>query len=101
MESVIDTQAVEVVQVNDIFKKVDMENNLLDSTEAFPIEDINEDVEMLTLDNVELSSTETITTVVYETKSFEQSGYEIAVVLCLAIIIGLIVFDMLSKRWFT
>lgn len=101
MEIVIDTQAVEDVQTNDIFEKVDTENNVPDSTETVSIEDIKEEVETSTLDNAELPTTETIATVVYEAKSFEQSGFETAVVLCLAIIIGLFAFDMLSKRWHT
>lgn len=101
MESVIDTQAVEEVQANEIYENVDTENDIPDSTETVSIEDINEEVEASTLDNAELPTTETIATVVYEAKSFEQSGFETAVVLCLAIIIGLFVFDMLSKRWHT
>lgn len=34
-------------------------------------------------------------------KTFEQSGFEVAVVLCLAILIGLKVLDMLTERWST
>lgn len=36
-----------------------------------------------------------------EPKTFDQSGYEVAVVFCLAVIIGLMIWDSLSKRWHT
>lgn len=46
-----------------------------------------------------LQPTDSIVMANNEPKTFDQSGYEVSVVFCLAVIIGLMLWQSLSKRW--
>lgn len=104
MESVFDTETPEIpedTENNEIDTEDETESLVQDSTEIISGANIDKETNLSLLDNVDLRTTETVVNVASEPKQFEQSGFEVAVVLCLAIIIGLYVFDMLSKRWHT
>lgn len=114
MEAVNDTEIQETVPAVDVqneFDKSKLEN--VDDTEIEEnvvekdterIEDILEQFISLygnnSNENLEVVA-ETTVIAENENKTFEQSGFEIAVVLCLAILIGLKVLDMLTERWYT
>lgn len=97
--------ATENVPSADILEEVDTET---------PIETIITPSDIISKDDTEIlesisnpnstQPTYTETVVVQaaeESKPFEKSGYEVAVVLCLSMLIGIVAFDILTKRWFT
>lgn len=114
METVNDTEiqeAVPAVGVQNEFDKSELESaddteieeNVVEKDTEF-IEDILEQFISLYGNNSNANLevvTETTVIEENENKSFEQSGFEVAVVLCLAILIGLKVLDILTERWST
>lgn len=103
MESVYDTELEEVSP------KVYVQN----STETHQYEDFfsteetertgdNKIVETMNLDvdsNIAQTQSEIVVTVNNEPKTFEQSGFEVTVIVALGVIVGLIVWNTISKRW--
>lgn len=105
MESVYDTEIQEVypqIYLQGTDKTQEFESFI--SPDERSTEYDNQTAYMLDLDetaSIAQTQSEIVVTLSNEPKTFEQSGFEVAVVLCLAMIIGLFLWDKLSKRWFS
>ncbi len=109
LEEVVETDnvppAIKNVPIADILEEVDTEIST-EFTSVLPSTISKDDTEILESvsnpNRTQPTYTETVVVQAAEgNKPFENSGYEVAVVLCLSIIIGIVVFDILTKRWFT